>query len=119
MLSGTPVDGQVEVAPGVRQPRVPIWIAGRTGFRAGPRRVARHGLEGLALVNAESWTPDHVGDGLAAGGLIAGSVDVILVGGVHPDPAALGAAGATWCMPEILPGATASDALARASSPPG
>jgi alkanesulfonate monooxygenase SsuD/methylene tetrahydromethanopterin reductase-like flavin-dependent oxidoreductase (luciferase family) len=119
MLSGTPVDGRVLVAPGVRVPRVPIWIAGRTGFRAGPRRVARHGLEGLALVDAESWTPDLVTAALAAGELTAGSLDVILVGGDHPDPDALAAAGATWCMPEVLPGATAADALARASSRPG
>jgi alkanesulfonate monooxygenase SsuD/methylene tetrahydromethanopterin reductase-like flavin-dependent oxidoreductase (luciferase family) len=119
MLSGTPVDGRVLVAPGVQRPRVPIWIAGRTGFRAGPRRVARHGLDGLALVNAESWTPDLVTEGLAAGELTPGAVDVILVGGSHPDPDALAVAGTTWCMPEILPGATAADALAQAAAAPG
>ncbi len=119
MLAGTPVDGRVLVAPGVQRPRVPIWIAGRTGFRAGPRRVARHGLEGLALVNAESWTPDVVTAALTAGELTVGAVDVVLVGGVHPDPDALAAAGVTWCMPEILPGATASEALATAAASPG
>ena len=36
--------------------------------------------------------------------LAPGSLDVALVGGTHPDPAALAAAGATWCIPEILPG---------------
>ena len=33
---------------------------GAPGSRAGPRRVARHGSEGLALVDAESWTPELV-----------------------------------------------------------
>jgi len=119
MLSGTPIAGRVTIAPGVQQPRVPIWIAGRTGFRAGPRRVARHRLEGLALVNADEWMPAHVTDALTAGGLAEGGVDVVLVGGRHPDPDALAAAGATWCMPEILPGATAASALAQASAAPG
>jgi len=88
-------------------------------LRAGPRRVARHGLEGLALVDAETWTPTHVSDALTAGGLTAGDVDIVLVGGCHPDPDALAAVGGSWCMPEILPGATAAEALARASSAPG
>ena len=43
--------------------------------------------------------------------LTAGTLDVVLVGGSHPDPDALAAAGATWCMPEILPGATSADTL--------
>jgi alkanesulfonate monooxygenase SsuD/methylene tetrahydromethanopterin reductase-like flavin-dependent oxidoreductase (luciferase family) len=119
MLTGTPIGGRVTMAPGVQQPRVPIWIAGRTGFRAGPRRVARHRLEGLALVGAEAWAPTHVTDALMAGGLTAGELDVVLVGGRHPDPDALAAVGATWCLPEILPGATAADALAQASAAPG
>ncbi len=121
MLAGEPViaaGGRVTTAPGVRRPRVPIWIAARAGFKAGPRRVARHGLEGLALVNAETWTVQHVDAALTAGGLEAGSLDVVLVGGRHPDPTALEDAGATWCMPEILPGATAAEALARAAAPP-
>ena len=56
---------------------------------------------------------------LRAGDLAAGEIDVALVGGTHPDAEALGAAGATWCFPEILPGATADDALAMAATPPG
>jgi alkanesulfonate monooxygenase SsuD/methylene tetrahydromethanopterin reductase-like flavin-dependent oxidoreductase (luciferase family) len=121
MLAGDPVpgaEGRVTTVPGVRQPRVPIWVAGRAGLTAGPRRVARHGLEGLALVGVDAWAPDHVTTALAAGGLRAGGLDVVLVGGTHPDPAALAAAGATWCMPEILPGATAADALSRAATRP-
>jgi alkanesulfonate monooxygenase SsuD/methylene tetrahydromethanopterin reductase-like flavin-dependent oxidoreductase (luciferase family) len=122
MLTGGAVPGaggRITTAPGVRQPRVPIWIAARAGFGAGPRRVHRHGLEGLALVDSRAWVPDQVVAALDAGGLTAGSLDVVLVGGTHPDPVALAAAGVTWCMPEILPGATAADALATAATPPG
>lgn len=121
MLAGRAVEqlgGRVTTPAGVQQPRVPIWVAGRAARKAGPRRVRRHGLEGLALVDADAWTPDHVTTALAAGDLAAGTLDVALVGGTHPDPDALGAAGVTWCFPEILPGATAADALAIAATPP-
>lgn len=123
MLAGGPVagaGGRVTTSAGIQQPRVPMWIAGRSGLSAGPRRVRRHGLEGLALVGADAWTPEHVASALEAGGLVAGALDVVLVGGSHPDADALAAAGATWCVPEILPGATAAEALAvAAASPPG
>lgn len=122
MLAGEPVTsagGRVTTPAGVQQPRVPIWIAGRAAFTAGARRVRRHSLEGLALVDADVWTVEHVASALSAGGLTAGDVDVALVGGAHPDSEALSAAGATWCIPEILPGASVADALAVASTPPG
>jgi alkanesulfonate monooxygenase SsuD/methylene tetrahydromethanopterin reductase-like flavin-dependent oxidoreductase (luciferase family) len=122
MLAGEPVEragGRVTTQAGVQQPRVPIWIAGRAGLTAGPRRVHRHGLEGLALVDADVWTPEQVTTALRAGDLMAGEVEVALVGGTHPDAEALSAAGATWCIPEILPGATAADAWAVAQRPPG
>ncbi len=122
MLAGAPVPaagGRVTTVPGIQRPRVPVWIAGRAGMSAGPRRVARHGLEGLALVGVDAWTPGDVTAALAAGALEAGTVDVVLVGGTHPDPPALAAAGATWCVPEIEPGATLADARAVVSSPPG
>jgi alkanesulfonate monooxygenase SsuD/methylene tetrahydromethanopterin reductase-like flavin-dependent oxidoreductase (luciferase family) len=121
MLAGEAVPSagdRVTTAPGVQVPRVPIWVAGTAGLSAGPRRVARHGLEGLALVGVDSWTPDRVTDAVRAGSLTAGELDVVLVGGEHPEPDALEDAGATWCMPEILPGATAAEALAAASTPP-
>ena len=121
MLAGEPVaraGGRVTTAAGVQRPRLPMWIAGRAARSAGPRRVRRHGVEGLALVDAESWSPQQVTTALAAGELTAGEIDVALVGGSHPDVEALSAAGATWCIPEILPGATAADALAVASTPP-
>ena len=113
MLAGDPVPGaggRVTTEAGVQRPRVPIWTAGRAGLRAGPRRVARLGLEGLALVGADPWAPEDVTAALRAGELTAGTLDVVLVGGSHPDPQALAAAGATWCMPEVLPGATSADA---------
>jgi alkanesulfonate monooxygenase SsuD/methylene tetrahydromethanopterin reductase-like flavin-dependent oxidoreductase (luciferase family) len=122
MLAGDTVPGaggRVTTEAGVQSPRVPIWIAGRAGLRAGPRRVARHGLEGLALVGADAWAPQHVTAALRAGELTADTLDVVLVGGSHPDPQALAAAGATWCVPEVLPGATSADALAAAAKPPG
>lgn len=121
MLAGEPVagaGGRVTTPASVQQPRVPIWIAGRAGLGAGPRRVRRHGVEGLALVGAESWAPQHVTTALGAGDLAAGEIDVALVGGSHPDPESLGTAGATWCFPEILPGATAAEALDKAATPP-
>jgi alkanesulfonate monooxygenase SsuD/methylene tetrahydromethanopterin reductase-like flavin-dependent oxidoreductase (luciferase family) len=121
MLAGQPVPGaagRTTTAPGVRQPRLPIWIAGRTGRRAGPRRVARHALEGLALVDADVWSAQHVTDALAAGALAPGRVDVVLVGGSHPDPDALAPAGTTWCMAEFLPGATLAEAMDMARTGP-
>jgi hypothetical protein len=75
-------------------------------------------LEGLALVGADSWTPQHVTTALSAGDLAASEIDVALVGGSHQDSDALGAEGATWCLPEILPGATAAEALTMAATPP-
>ena len=119
MLEGGPVPqlgGRRTTAAGTQRPRAPIWIAGLTHYTAGPRRVARHGLDGLALVGEDDWSPATVTSALAAGGLAPGSIDVALVGGRHPDPAALEAAGATWCLPEILPGATAADALSLVST---
>jgi hypothetical protein len=121
MLAGRPVaaaGGRVTTAAGVRQPRVPIWIAGRAGLRAGPRRVARHGVEGLALVGCASWEPDHVTAALESAALTPGRVDVALVGGSHPNPELLAAAGATWCIPEIGPGAAAAEAMTLAATPP-
>lgn len=122
MLAGAPVagaGGRVTTPASVQQPRVPIWIAGRARLGAGPRRVRRHGVEGLALVDADTWTPHHVTTALGAGDLSAGEIDVALVGGEHPDSQALAAAGATWCVPEILPGTGAADALTIAATPPG
>lgn len=121
MLAGEPVpqaDGRVTTAPGVQRPRVPIWIAGRCERTAGARRVARHGLEGLALVNAERWEAPDIERAVTAGGLTPGALDIVLVGGTHPDPDALAAAGAAWCMPEIEPGTSAAEALRRAASRP-
>jgi hypothetical protein len=73
----------------------------------------------LALVGEDVWRPDHVVAALDAGQLTAGTLDVALVGGAHPDPAALATAGATWCIPEVLPGATVADASATAATRPG
>jgi alkanesulfonate monooxygenase SsuD/methylene tetrahydromethanopterin reductase-like flavin-dependent oxidoreductase (luciferase family) len=122
MLAGEPVPGaggRTTTVASVQQPRVPIWIAARVGRRAGPRRANRFGLDGLALVGAGSWSPEHVTAALDAGALTAGSLDVALVSGSHPDPEALAACGATWCVPEVPPGASRAYVLARAAAPPG
>ena len=107
MLAGEAVPsagGRVTTVAGVQSPRVPIWVAGTAGRTAGPRRVSRHGVEGLALVGVDTWTPDHVTDALRAGSLTSGAVDVVLVGGVHPDPD-----GAGSCRSDMV----------RAGDPPG
>jgi alkanesulfonate monooxygenase SsuD/methylene tetrahydromethanopterin reductase-like flavin-dependent oxidoreductase (luciferase family) len=121
MLAGEPVagaDGRITTLASVQQPRVPIWIAGTARYTAGPRRVHRHAVEGLALGGADTWSPDNVTTALQGGGLSAGEIDLALVGGAHPDSHALAEVGATWCIPEILPDATASDAKALASTSP-
>jgi alkanesulfonate monooxygenase SsuD/methylene tetrahydromethanopterin reductase-like flavin-dependent oxidoreductase (luciferase family) len=121
LLAGEAVPGvgeRVTMGPGVQLPRIPLWIAGVAGRSAGPRRVRRHGLEGLALVGVETWTPEPVTAAVDVGQLTPGSVDVALIGGSHPEPDRLAACGATWCVPEILPGAAAKDALARARTLP-
>jgi alkanesulfonate monooxygenase SsuD/methylene tetrahydromethanopterin reductase-like flavin-dependent oxidoreductase (luciferase family) len=122
MLAGDPVPGvggRITTVAGVQRPRLPIWVAGRAELGAGSRRVARHGLEGLAVVRTDAWEPAHLDHALHAGDLRTGAIDVALVGGSHPDPDALAAAGATWCIPEILPGATAAEALEVAGAAPG
>jgi len=103
-------EGRWTTVAGVQRPRCPIWIAGRPDRVAGPRRAVRHGLDGIALVGAGDWKPQHVADTLAAAGPRPSPFEVVLVGGTHPDPDALGEAGATWCVAEVMPGVTAADA---------
>lgn len=112
-LAGQPVPqagGRWTTAAGAQRPRCPIWIAGRADRSAGPRRAVRHGLDGVALVGGGDWTPLHVTETLAAAGREPGELDVVLVGGEHPDPTELAEAGATWCVVEVMPGASAADA---------
>ena len=99
----------------VQRPRCPIWVAGTLPLVAGPRRAARHGLEGIAAVGGDVWTAGHVSAILTAGGFEPGALDVVLVGGTHSDAASLAEAGATWAVPEIMPGASAAEALAMVS----
>jgi alkanesulfonate monooxygenase SsuD/methylene tetrahydromethanopterin reductase-like flavin-dependent oxidoreductase (luciferase family) len=120
-LAGEPVPGagnRVITVAGAQEPRCPIWVAGTPGHRAGPRRAVSHGLEGIALAGAAAWQPEHVVDALAAAGVEAGALEIVLVGGRHPDPSALEAAGATWLVPEILDDATPGAAHARAQHGP-
>jgi alkanesulfonate monooxygenase SsuD/methylene tetrahydromethanopterin reductase-like flavin-dependent oxidoreductase (luciferase family) len=86
----------VTTEAGVQSPRVPIWIAGRAGLRWAAR-VARHGLEGLALRGADAWEPEHVTAAPRAGELTAGtstwcwSAARILIRRRSPRPARHGA----------------------------
>jgi alkanesulfonate monooxygenase SsuD/methylene tetrahydromethanopterin reductase-like flavin-dependent oxidoreductase (luciferase family) len=120
-LTGHPVPGAGggPITISCRQrPRCPIWVAGRPGNKAGPRRVARHGIEGIALVGVGEWNPAHVSEALETGGFAPGAIDVALVGGVHPDPEALAVAGATWAVPEVMPGTSRAAAMTAARESP-
>jgi alkanesulfonate monooxygenase SsuD/methylene tetrahydromethanopterin reductase-like flavin-dependent oxidoreductase (luciferase family) len=119
-LTGAAVEsvGRQTTIPARRQPRCPIWVAGRPGVGAGPRRARRHGLEGVAAVGEPVWSPDHVTDVLERGDFAPGEIDVALVGGRHPDPDRLAAAGATWAIPELMPGTTKPEAHQRIQSGP-
>jgi alkanesulfonate monooxygenase SsuD/methylene tetrahydromethanopterin reductase-like flavin-dependent oxidoreductase (luciferase family) len=121
-LAGDPVpaagDRRTTIASR-QQPRLPIWIAGRPGKVAGPRRALRHGVEGVALVGADVWTADDVAATFSVAGPRLGALDLVLVGGEHRDPEALEAAGATWALIEILPDTPADEARRIARSGPG
>ena len=122
MLTGDAVPGaggRVTTFPGVRRPRVPDL--GRWASR--PRRPGRGGSAATA---SRAWRSSAPTCGrpmtsrllLAAGGLTAGEADVVLVGGSHADTDALGCQRRDLVRPEILPGATARQALAVAASSP-
>jgi len=120
-LAGEPVPqagGRLTTRAGVQRPRVPIWVAGRPGAAAGPRRLVRHDLEGLALVGGDTWTPADVALAVAATGRPPDAVDIVLTGGEFPDPARLAEAGATWCVVERGPGTTLIEAQRLAASRP-
>ena len=93
------------------------WPAG-PATAAGPRRLARHDLEGLALVGGDAWTAADVEAALAAAGRQPGELDIVLTGGELSDPAALADAGATWCVVERGPGTTLTEAQRLAASRP-
>ncbi|CAN5750356.1 hypothetical protein BH20ACT4_BH20ACT4_09380 [soil metagenome] len=118
-LGGDPVTaagGRRTTHPSRQHPRPPIWVAGLPGRLAGPRRAARHGLEGVALVGGGSWQPEIVAAASRSIDETCGpGLDVALVGGEHAEPAVLAASGATWLIPELRPGSTVDDAceLAR------
>jgi alkanesulfonate monooxygenase SsuD/methylene tetrahydromethanopterin reductase-like flavin-dependent oxidoreductase (luciferase family) len=121
-LAGEPVpavDDRRTTVAGRQLPRCPIWVAGRPGRIAGPRRALRHGLEGVALVGADVWSPRDVTDTLTIGGPGMQGLDIVLVGGRHPEPVALADAGATWALVEVMPGSTAHTARELARSAPG
>ena len=111
-LTGEAVEsvGRPTTIPTHRRPRCPVWVAGRPGVSAGPRRARRHDLEGVAIVGEPVWSPDHVTEVLDRGDFAPGEIDVVLVGGKHPDPDRLAAAGATWAIPELMPGTTRAEA---------
>lgn len=111
--------GRTTTIASAQSPRCPIWVAGRPGVAAGPRRVHRHGVNGLALVGADIWLPQHVTDVMDSGGFSPGEIDVVLTGGTHSDPHALWEAGATWAVPELGPGTSLPAARKRVEAGPG
>ncbi|HSJ33710.1 MAG TPA: LLM class flavin-dependent oxidoreductase [Acidimicrobiia bacterium] len=119
-LTGAVVEsaGRRTTIPTRRRPRFPIWVAGRTGVGAGPRRARRHELEGVAIVGESVWSPAHVTDVLERGEFAPGETDVVLTGGEHPSPDRLAAAGATWAIPELMPGTTRTEALQQIQQAP-
>ncbi len=120
-LTGEPVaaaDGRRTTVACVQRPRCPVWVAGSAARKAGPRRAARHGLEGVALTGDGVWQPANVAAALAAADRTPDALDVVLVGGSYPDPGALAAAGAAWLVPEVLTGATLAEARTLAAAPP-
>ncbi len=119
MLEGGPVPqlgGRRTTAAGVQQPRPPIWIAGVTQYTAGPAagRSPRVGGPG-ARWRGRLVTGDG-DDGAGRGRACTGFARRRPRRWRHADLAALEAAGATWCIPEIEPGETAADALSLAST---
>lgn len=119
-LAGRPAPGAshaTHLSPS-QSPRCPIWVAGKAGVGAGPKRAARHGLEGIALAGTEEWFPAEVSGALNAGGFGPGDVDVILTGGSHVRTRALAEAGATWAVPEITPGTSLAGARERVERGP-
>ncbi|MDQ3738060.1 MAG: LLM class flavin-dependent oxidoreductase [Actinomycetota bacterium] len=102
-----------------QRPRCPIWVAGSAGRVAGPRRAGRHALEGVAIVGGGEWRPQHVAEARAAASVHGlDELEVVLVGGTHDEHGTLEVAGATWLIPEVLPGTTVAVATARASAGP-
>ena len=123
MLAGEPVDGRWRTGDHAGQRST----ASRSDLDRRPGRAHAPARGEFAATDWRVWhwwmptpgRPNMSRAALRAGDLTAGEIEVALVGGTHPDAEALSAAGATWCFPEILPGATAADALAVAATPPG
>ena len=122
MLAGVPVagaGGRVTTPASVQRPRVPIWIAGRAGLSAGPRPCAVTDWK-----VSHWWMPNPGRPNMSRPRCLPGiwpparSTSRWLAARIPiqrrwAQPARRGA------FPEILPGATAAEALAMAATPPG
>ena len=121
-LTGEPVaaaGGRRTTIACTQRPRCPVWVAGSAERKAGPRRAARHGLEGVALVGGGTCSPSTSPPRSPPWTARQARSTSCSWAASYPDPAALAAAGAAWLVPEaMLPGATLAEARAVAAAPP-
>jgi alkanesulfonate monooxygenase SsuD/methylene tetrahydromethanopterin reductase-like flavin-dependent oxidoreductase (luciferase family) len=110
-------DGVVFRPAPVQEPRIPVWLAARHGFRAPLRRAARY--DGLFPIGLPA--PEDLTDALAVVSAHreegSGAFDVAVSGPIDADPRPWVDAGATWWLVSFsaftVTAAEVRDALAR------
>ena len=90
----------------VQRPGVPVWVAGFPGRKAPLRRAARH--DGFVPVNLSepAQVEEIVAEIAELRGGAATAFDIAVALPAETDPLPYAAAGATWRLVEIEPGAT-------------
>ena len=104
---------------GVQEPRLPDLGRRPAGARGGPRRAPATSSKVSHSSARSVGCADDVTHARTAGanrGAASRSI-VVLVGGDHPDPHVLAAAGQRWAMPEIRTRLSCSDPATPGSSP--
>ena len=122
MLAGDPVPaagGRVTTAPSARRPRLPVWVAGTLGHRAG-----RAGSPGSGW-RASAWSAPASGRRSTwpqpSTPAVWHRVRSTSCSPVASTPTRRRSppTGATWCVPELRPGTSAADALTLIDAGPG